>query len=231
MDLIKIKKLGIAISTFTEESTHPHRYKIIEDSLNSLIQSIKHKPKNIEIFTYIIIDGKVPQKHLTLLEKFSSQIKIVQRKDNGGISKAKNTSIRTLLQKGIDVGILVDDDVFFHKHWLETYINYIEDFQLHHHAWNDKRIFENLKVERPDSGALKSFSYIEKKGYKLFKHPASCGIFLTFTPKLIETIGYVNADISEQEIIHSVSEHVREKENKNSGLNNKDLNGYFQCIE
>jgi len=107
------------------------------------------------------------------------------------VAKAKNTGIRTLLEKNIDVGILVDDDVYFYEGWLKTYTKYIEDFQLHHHAWNDRRIFEYLRKAKPDAGALKSFAYLKpKKGYRLFRHPASCGIFLTFTPKLIEKIGY-----------------------------------------
>ncbi len=190
MSDIKINKLGIAVSTYSEESTHSFRYEIIEKSLSSLASTIKNTPKNIEINVVVTIDGEVPDEHLSLIEKFADTFEVVHRKVNGGVSKVKNTGIRTLLEKSVDVGILVDDDVLFHDGWIEVYIQLIEDFQLHHLAWNDKRIFENLKITKPSSGALKSFSYVKKKGYDLIKHPGTCGIFLTFTPALIEKIGY-----------------------------------------
>jgi len=41
MSDIKINKLGVAVSTFSEDGTHPFRYEIIEKSLSSLLTSIK----------------------------------------------------------------------------------------------------------------------------------------------------------------------------------------------
>lgn len=278
MNPIKIKKIGIAISTYTEEATHPKRYNIIEKSLQSLIHSIKDKPSDIEIFIIAVIDGEVPKQHLELLDKFSGDITLIHKARNGGIAKAKNTGIKAILSKGANLGILVDDDVLYHQNWIETYTKYIEDFQIHHHAWNDKRIFEHLKIDRPNIGALKSFSYINKKGYDLFTHPGSCGIFLTFTPLLIKKIGYFkvmpgkygsehqhftlrankaglighpqelvnsyeyiehigvfdhNASVGEQQtqMLRSVSDDFLANEPKNTGLNNKDIDGYFPCIE
>jgi len=275
MSAIKIKKLGIAVSTYSEETTHPARYKIIEESLNSLLSSVQQKPKDIEVCVTVVADGPIPQIHAELLDKFSDDFEIIYREKNGGISKVKNTGIRTLLDKEIDLGALVDDDVFFHDDWISTYIKYIEDFQLHHHTWHDKRKLEHLKTIKPNSGALKAFSYKTRKGYDLFTHSGGCGIFLTFTPKLIESIGYfkvmpgkignehqhftlranvagfigrpqdlinsyefiehigvLNKDeTTDQHVIHSVSDSFREKENKNSGLNVKDTDKYFPCIE
>jgi len=174
------------------------------------------------------------------------------------------------------VGILVDDDVLFHEGWVERYVSLIEDLQLHHLTWNDKRKFEDLKLTRPDSEALKAFSYINRKGHDLIKHPGSSGIFLTFTPDLIEKIGYFKvmpgkignehqhftlranragmighpidladsfeliehigvleegANLENKIKIHSVSNEFHQRERKNSGLNKKDLHGYFPCQE
>lgn len=188
--MIKINKLGIAVSTYSENGTHPYRYEIVERSLSSLKKTIQNKPSNLSIEAVVIIDGPIPAQHLSIIESFSDTFRTVQRPENGGVSRVKNTGIRVLLEQNVDVGILVDDDVLFHQGWIETYIKLIEDFQLHHFAWNDKRIFENLKITKPTSGALRSFSYTNSKGYELFKHPGTCGIFLTFTPALIKKIGY-----------------------------------------
>ena len=190
MKSIKINKLGIAISTYSENKTNPYRYKIIEKSFLSLAQTIKNKPEYLDIKVLLVVDGRVPDRHLELINKFENTFDIIHRKDNGGVSKVKNTGIKSLLERDVDVGVLVDDDVFFHDGWINVYTKLIEDLQLHHFTWNDRRIFENLKITKPSSGALKSFSYVQKKGYDLFKHPGTCGIFLTFTPELIEKIGY-----------------------------------------
>jgi len=184
--MIKIKKIGIAVSTFTEEKTDPKRYELIEECLNTLASTTSNID-GIEIVKYIIVDGSIPNRHSNLLDQYSKSFTIIHRQENGGVSKTKNTSIRTLLEDNIDVGILVDDDVWFGKGWVEAYCELIEKMQLHHVVWsNEKHLYPN-EPEKRKACRIGSF---QKNGLNLFRHIASAGIFMTFTPHIIEKVGY-----------------------------------------
>jgi len=152
--MIKIKKIGIAVSTFTEEKTDPKRYELIEECLNTLASTTSNID-GIEIVKYIIVDGSIPNIHSNLLNQYSNSFTIVHRQENGGVSKTKNTSIRTLLEDNIDVGIL-----------------------------------EHLYQNEPAKRKAYNIGAFQKNGLNLFRHIASAGIFMTFTPHVIEKIGY-----------------------------------------
>ena len=79
-----------------------------------IIESIKDIDLNIYIV--IVVDGEVPKKHKQLLNEF--KFKIHFKKENGGVAKAKNTSIRLLLEQNIDIGFLSDDDVLYKKNFI-----------------------------------------------------------------------------------------------------------------
>ena len=104
-------KIGIAISTYTEENTDKDRYVIIDKSLNSL-QQILNKC-NLNVYVIIVVDGEVPLIHNQILEKFN--FNIYRRKENGGVARTKNTSIRLLLEQKIDIGYLADDDLLYRE--------------------------------------------------------------------------------------------------------------------
>ena len=93
-------KIGIAISTYSTKKTEQKRFDIIRKSLRSLEQNLKESKLNIYII--IVIDGDVPKKHKELLNEF--KFNCYFKKENGGVAKAKNTSIRLLLDQNIDIG-------------------------------------------------------------------------------------------------------------------------------
>jgi len=183
----KIKKLGIAISSYSETNTSDMRYDLLKESLATLSSTIEAYKGTLEIVVYLVIDGPVPDKHNEVISTLPKKFKLIRKKENGGISRVKNTGIRLLLEENVDVGILVDDDVWYGNGWIEAYSKVIEDLQIHHLAWcNDKHLFYGEKEERKKRNIVE----FEEKGHQLLRHIAAAGIFLTFTPKLIEQIGY-----------------------------------------
>ena len=88
-------KIGIAISTYSEEKTDQSRYDIIEKSLQSLQNILKSCLLNL--YVVLVVDGPIPQKHTNILNKFNFPIH--QKKVNGGVARAKNTSIKLLLEQ------------------------------------------------------------------------------------------------------------------------------------
>ena len=64
-------KIGIAISTYSEEKTDQSRYAIIEKSLHSLQNILKTCPLNV--YVVLVVDGPIPQKHTQILNKFDFQ--------------------------------------------------------------------------------------------------------------------------------------------------------------
>ena len=123
-------KVGIAISTFTEEKTDNKRYNIINKSLISLNKIVKETKLNV--YVIIVVDGKVPKKHQDILNKYNSIFNISTRPNNGGVARTKNTSIRLLLEQKIDIGFLADDDVLYKSECLEKYCNTILLGKIHH---------------------------------------------------------------------------------------------------
>ena len=121
-------KIGIAISTYTEEKTEPKRYEIIDRSLKSLQKVLK--TTKINTYVVIIVDGKVPDKHINLLKKYDFNVYI--RPKNGGVARTKNTSIRLLLEQNVDIGFLADDDLLYKNNCIDVYANFICKTECHH---------------------------------------------------------------------------------------------------
>ena len=114
-------KIGIAISTYTEEKTEAKRYEIIERSLQSLQEVVK--TTKVKTYVVIVVDGEVPEKHMNLLSKYN--FNIFKKSQNGGVARTKNTSIRLLLEENVDIGFLADDDVLYKEGCLEKYCDVI----------------------------------------------------------------------------------------------------------
>ena len=176
-------KIGIAISTFTEENTESKRYEIIEKSLNSLREVLDKT--SIQTYIVIVVDGQVPEKHNELLKKYD--FNIYHRPENGGVAKAKNTSIRLLLEQNIDIGFLADDDVLYKNNCLEEYCNCILKGKIHHIGFCQMHQLVHPKNEWEKMGYIKT----QINGQVVMKHGGNgVGCWLSFTPELIKKIGY-----------------------------------------
>ena len=176
-------KIGIAISTYSTKNTEQKRFDIIRKSLKSLQDNIKDIDLNIYIV--IVVDGEVPKKHKQLLNEF--KFKIHFKKENGGVAKAKNTSIRLLLEQNIDIGFLADDDVLYKKNFMHKYLDIILKAKIHHIGYIQMHPIVHPKEEWEKFGYVKS----NINNVEVMKHNGSgVGCWLSFTPELIKKIGY-----------------------------------------
>lgn len=176
-------KVGIAISTFTNNKTDSKRYQIIDRSLQSLQKIISQSKLNT--YVIIVIDGTVPAIHKEILLKYNFYI--FKRTLNGGVARTKNTSIRLLLEQDIDIGFLADDDVLYREGCLEKYCQVILDGNIHHLGFCQMHPLVHPINE------WEKFGYIETKynGQRVMKHGGGgVGCWLSFTPELIKKIGY-----------------------------------------
>lgn len=163
-------KIGISISTHSDENTPIGRYNIIEQCFQSLLDN---KPDDLLI--NIVSDG-ITEKHLEIINKFP--FIHIEKRENTGISKTKNTGIKYLLDNGCDIGFLSDDDIIFKsKRVFDVYTKAIQETHIPHFS---------LFVQ--DDG--KNCERKTINGYDIKKTPWVNGCFLTFTKELIEEIGY-----------------------------------------
>lgn len=181
-------KIGIAISTFTEKKTCDKRYEIIEKSLNSLNTYLQST--NLNIYTVLVVDGDIPDRHDTILDninKSNKNINIYKREKNGGVARTKNTSIRLLLEQNVDIGFLMDDDVYYKKECFEQYTSAIINGKIHHMGFCQMHPLVHPENE------WKKMGYIETNinNQKVMKHGGGgVGCLLSFTREVIEKIGY-----------------------------------------
>lgn len=167
-------KMGLAISTYTDENTNPERINIIRKSLNSLRSIV---PPNVMVI--IVVDGSCNKEHVNLL--FESGFKFIMLKENEGVSSVKNVGIQYLLDKEIDIGFLADDDILYKMGVFDEYAKYIINTNFHHfgfYPYKDHRTF-------PTTNHPITINDVPVQGLT-----DSSGIFITFTPELIKKIGY-----------------------------------------
>ena len=175
-------KIGIAISTYTEEKTDSKRYEIIKKSLDSL-KKVLEKTK-INVYVVIVTDGKLPEKHNKLLMNYN--FNLYRRAFNGGVAKTKNTSIRLLLEQNVDIGFLADDDLLYKNNCLNIYTNFILNTKCHHVI----ACYPHPIVHPKNTWDKLNYKLDKYKGEKIRKHGGSVGYFLSFTPELINKIGF-----------------------------------------
>jgi len=175
--------VGIAISTYTNEKTDKDRYKIIDKSLASLKKIIHNNP--LKIYVVIVVDGKVPDIHMNLLKKY--KFDIYNRKENGGVARTKNTSIRLLLEKNVDIGYLADDDVEYKEKCIQEYTKTIVRGKIHHIGFT-----QMSPIVHPKSTWKKMGYYrVKYNNQNIMRHGGGgVGCWLSFTPELIKKIGY-----------------------------------------
>ena len=176
-------KIGIAISTFSNEKTSDNRYRLINQSLLSLKNNLNHL--NYQTYVVIVVDGNVPKKHMDILKKYNFNIHL--KEINGGVARVKNTSIRLLLEQNIEIGFLADDDVLYKKNFLNPYINTIIKGKIPHMGYCQVPEKVHPKDEWESMGYVK----VRYNDVEVMKHGGkSVGCWLSFTPELIKKIGY-----------------------------------------
>jgi len=176
-------KIGIAISTYSNLNTSENRFNLIKISLDSLTKYITNL--EYEIYVVVVIDGPIPKKHINILNNYNFNLYF--KKENGGVARVKNTSIRLLLEQNIDIGFLADDDVLYKKNFLQPYVNSIINGKIAHMGYCQVHEKVHPKNEWDKMGYVKT----NYNGIDVMKHGGkSVGCWLSFTPELIKKIGY-----------------------------------------
>lgn len=124
---------------------------------------------------YIVDDGSIDKKHLEFaISLRDPRIMIEEKSVNGGIAKAKNTSIRKILEHD-DIGFLADDDIEFKEGFDSLYVNTIKATGIAH-----------LSLYVIDN----NYQKMMYRNYPILGTPIVNGCFLTITKELIQKIGY-----------------------------------------
>ncbi len=112
-DVVVNGSMGVAVSTYFGPDTSERRHSIFVASIYSLLAS--EFPGKV----VVVDDGSTTHRHLVEFEN-NPQLRIVYRRVNGGVSRCKNTGIKTL--SGCDHLFLADDDMLYNGRWWEPYI-------------------------------------------------------------------------------------------------------------
>ena len=100
-------------------------------------------------------------------------------KKNGGVCRGKNTCIRLLWDSGVDVGFLADDDIEFRHGWQDAYLAAHQLTGIHHFSW---------AWNQDPSGDMQKYVR-EINSHQIVQTSRLNGVFLTFTPTVIDQIG------------------------------------------
>lgn len=165
-------RTGIAITTYFREGTCKARLPVFMESMKSLLAT--GYPGSI----FLVDDGSTCYEHLKLLLGISQghRISLIDR-PHGGIARAKNTCIKALLDDGVDVGFLADDDMFYKDPtWYRVYSEAVERSGLAHLSfYHNNKPCESVSIN----------------GQGLRRTPDVNGSFFTITRSLIDRIGYL----------------------------------------
>jgi len=166
--------LGLSISTYFIDD-YPERFETFKTCINSL------KNTNYDGIIEVVDDCSNSKKHLEWLNNTYQDITIIERNKNGGTSAVKNAGIKSLLNKNIEFGFLIDDDILFKdKDWFKYYYDAYKKTNIHHFSF-----FQYKKTNINYKRTIKIINNI-KLSYTSSVH----GAFLTFTPEMINKMGY-----------------------------------------
>lgn len=166
-------KHALAILTCVPEGSEPALCRRLPEAVRSLENT------NYPGTVCVVDDGSTSPQHHEYLDSLSDQYRVIRRNTNGGVSRGKNTCIRVLMDLGIDVGFLAEDDIQFHKGWLDQYWNAHQRTGIQHFSW---------AWDRDPSGLMRKQTRLINQ-HQIVQTSRVNGVFLTFTPKVIRRVG------------------------------------------
>lgn len=127
----------------------------------------------------IIDDGSTDSQHLAYLESLTPAISVIRRPKRGGIARAKNTALRVLQESRVELGFLAEDDIAFSPGWWNAYAEAHEATGIHHFSW---------AWDDDPSGLMRKAECLIQ-GYAVVHTSHVNGMFLTFTPTVLQLVG------------------------------------------
>ena len=168
----KCMKHGLAILTYVAADAPPNARRRLPEAVSTLEQTAY--PGRVVIAD----DGSECSEHRAYLATLARRYEVIERRENGGISRAKNSCLRALSETDIDVGFIAEDDVEFRAGWWQAYLEAHRKTGIHHFSWSR---------DHDPGGMVKRTRTINEHPIVNTSHVN--GVLLTFTPKVIETVG------------------------------------------
>ncbi|QKF94642.1 glycosyl transferase family 2 [Fadolivirus algeromassiliense] len=185
---LKVKKIGLSITTFSYEKTPERRYEITRKSFETLKNTVNYLDENLII--EILVDGSFTPEHKVILDEYSQYFKIIYKDHNGGIAKAKNTCIKRLYDQGCDLILLADDDILYYDGWLDFYKTNIEKTGINF-IYRDIKKFGIIDIR-------------EINGVSVQCVHDHYGCFMGFTRETIDKVGYFPVTNSKYGYEHNI---------------------------
>ena len=154
-----------------------------QGAIESLRRRLPEALRTLETSGYdgsvaIVDDASSDAEHLRELDRLERRYHVIRRESNGGISRAKNTCLRVLLEAGINVAFLAEDDVEFYSGWHEQYLAAHQATGIQHFSWaSDTYLRSMRKFPR------------EVNGHPIVQTSRLNGALLTVTPPVIHRVG------------------------------------------
>ena len=164
---------ALAILTYVPENAHPELLSRLPEAIRSLEQT------GYTDDVFIVDDGSRCNSHIRYLESLKGRYQVTRRKKNGGVCRGKNTCIRLLRESEVEVGFLAEDDIAFRAGWSHQYLAAHHVTGIHHFSW---------AWDQDPSGLMQKFNR-EINGHPIVQTSRLNGVFLTFTPAVIEQVG------------------------------------------
>ena len=167
--MYKITDYGMAISTFFPEKINVDaRLSVFKASIDSLLLS------KFDGQIFIIDDASFYKKHLEIIPK-DSRVKIIEKIENGGYSRIKNTGLQHLINTGNKKFLLADDDVIYEDpYWFGPYLNALENSGIHY--------FTHYMYDHKET--------VKYNNYYVYKTATVNGYLQAIDSECIEKIGF-----------------------------------------
>lgn len=124
-------RVALALLSYVDRDRPPSVRRRLRDALASLDRTSYRGP------ILIVDDGSSCERHLSGLDRLArtGRVEVIRRPVNGGISRAKNTCLRTLAERDVDLGFVAEDDILFHEGWHEAYASAMRRSGIQHFSW------------------------------------------------------------------------------------------------
>ena len=166
------RKMGIAISVYSDNYTPENRILASKICLNSIIKNF------INNYIIIVIDNRITNNHYIFIKeliKNMSNVQLYINNENFGIAKTKNICIKLLEEKNVDYICLLDDDIEILDNFTSLVINIFDNINIPILTnYNHQLPYEKIKILDFDFIRTNNFfgnlliinkEYIKKYGY------------------------------------------------------------------
>jgi glycosyltransferase involved in cell wall biosynthesis len=122
---------ALAILTYVDAARPASIGRRLRDAIASLERTSYRDP------VLVVDDGSSCAEHLRYLDSLArdGRYEVIRRRANGGISRAKNTCLRAIAERDVEIGFLAEDDILFREGWDQAYAQAMSQSGVQHFSW------------------------------------------------------------------------------------------------